>query len=93
METVGQPGSGVDVEIPADGIGAKFLQGIEGVYRIALGFTHLLTLFILDMSQNDNILVRCFVKEHGGLCHQGVEPAAGLIHCLGNKLCRELLLK
>ena len=36
METVGQPGRAVHVEIPADRVCAVFFQGVKGVYRISL---------------------------------------------------------
>ena len=45
------------------------------------------------MSENDNIFIRSLIKEQCGLRKQGIEPSAGLIHSLGNKLCRELFLK
>ena len=93
VETVGQPGCGIAVEIPADRICAIFLQSIKRIYRISLGLTHLLSVLILHVTQHDNILVRRFSKEKSGLCHQRIEPASGLINSLGNKLSRELLLK
>ena len=52
----------VNVEIPADRVSAVSLQCIERVNRVALGLTHLLSVLILDMPQNDNILVRRLVK-------------------------------
>ena len=45
------------------------------------------------MAQDDDILVRRLVEEQGGLSHQGIEPAPGLIHGLGDELGRELLFK
>ena len=44
-------------------------------------------------AKNDNVLIRSLVKQKCGLCHQGVEPASGLVNCFGNELCRELLFK
>ena len=65
VETVRQPRCTVDIEIPADRVCAVSLQCIERINRIALGLTHLLSVLILDMPQNDNILVRRLVKEQG----------------------------
>ena len=53
----------------------------------SVSYTH------LDMPQNDNVLIRRFVKQQRRFRHQGVEPSTGLIHGFGDKLCRELLLK
>ena len=92
-ETVRQPRSAVGVEVPADGIGAVGLQCVKRIYRISLGFTHLLSVLILYMTKNDNVLVRCFVEQQGGDCQQGVEPSTCLVYSLGNKLCRELFLE
>ncbi len=93
METVRKPGCGIDVKIPADGICAIRFKCFERIYRISFGLTHLLTVLILYMSENDNIFIRSLVKQKRGLRKKGIEPSTGLVHCLGNKLCRELLLK
>ena len=45
------------------------------------------------MTEYDDIFIRCLVKQDRGLCHQGIEPSSGLIHCFGNEFCRELTLK
>ena len=93
MEPVGQPGCGIDIKIPADGIRPIGSQGLKGIHGIALGLAHLLSVLILHVAQHNHILIGRLVKQQGGLCHQGMEPPAGLIHCLGDKLCRKLLLK
>ena len=93
METVRQPGCRVDVEVPADRIGAVLLQCIKRIYGVALGLTHLLAVLILYVSQYDNVLIARAVKEQRGLCQQGVEPSAGLVYCLGDELCRILCFK
>ena len=36
VETVGQPGGGVGIEIPADGVCTVLIQGLHGIHRIAL---------------------------------------------------------
>ena len=82
VETVGQPGRAVDVEIPADGVCAVFIQRVEGIHRISLGLTHLLAVLILYMSQNDNVLIRRLIEQKSGLCQQGIEPASGLVYGL-----------
>ena len=93
MEAVRQPGRAVHVEIPADSVRAVFLQSLEGIYRVSFGFTHFLAVLILHMAQNDNVLIRSLVKEQGGFRQQGVEPSSCLVHRLGNKVRRELLLE
>ena len=62
METVRQPRCAVDIEVPADRICSVSLQCIERIYRISFGLTHLLTVFILYVTQYDNILVRSLVE-------------------------------
>ena len=42
VETIGQPGGGIAVEIPADGVRAIGIQRLKGIHRVALGFGHLL---------------------------------------------------
>ena len=66
METVGQPGSAVDVKIPADSICSIGFQSIKRIYGISFGLTHLLSVFILYMPQNNNIPIRSLVKNQGG---------------------------
>ena len=96
MEAVGQPRGGIDIEIPADGIGAVGLQRIKGVNGVALGFTHLLAVFILHVPQHNDVLKAGTVKHQGGNGVQRIEPAAGLVHRLadevGGELCLEQLL-
>ena len=93
METVRQPGCRVDVEVPADRICAVSFQRVEGIHGIPLTLAHLLAILILHVAQNDYVLVRCLVEQERRLCKQGMEPSTGLIHCLGDELCRELLLE
>ena len=45
------------------------------------------------MAQYDNILVGSPVEQQSGFCQQGIEPSAGLVHCLRDKLGRELFFK
>ena len=70
METVRKPWSTVDVEVPSDGICAVFVQCIEWINCISFGLTHLLSVLILNMSQNDYVLVWCFVEEQCGFCKE-----------------------
>ena len=93
METAGQPGRAAGIEIPADGVRAVFLQGIEGIDGIALGFAHLLAVLILHQSEHNHVFKGRLVEQQGGFRQQGVEPASGLVHRLGNELSRELLFK
>ncbi len=93
MEAVWQPWSTVFVEIPTDGICTVLAEGIHRIYGVALGLAHLLAVLVLNMAQNDNVLVGGIVKEQGGDSQQGVEPATGLIHSLGDKVCRIALIE
>ena len=93
METVRQPWGTVNIEIPADRICSVRLQSFKRIYRISLGFTHLLAIFILHMAQNNNILIRSLIKQQCRLSQQRIEPSTSLVNSLGNELCRELLLK
>ena len=63
VETVRQPRSTVDVEIPADRICSVFLKCIKRIDRISFRLTHLLSIFILNMSKNDNILIWSLVEQ------------------------------
>ena len=93
METVWQPGRAVYIEIPADSVCPVFFQSIKRIYRISLGFGHLLSVLILNMSQNDYVFIRSLVKQDSRLCQQRIEPSSGLVYSLGDKVCRELLLE
>ena len=93
METIRQPWCTIDIEIPADRICAVFFKCIKRIHCISLRLTHLLTVFILYMSKDDNILIRRLVKEQCRLCHQRIEPSTGLVYCLRNKLSRELFFE
>ena len=93
MELVGQPRLRVGVEVPTDCIRAELVECIERIYCVTLGLGHLLTVLILYMAQNDDVLIRSLVEEDGGLSHEGVEPATGLVNCFRDELRRELLLK
>ncbi len=93
METVRQPWRAVYIEIPADRIRTVFFQRLKRVYRISLGLAHLLSVLILHMAQNDNVLIRRLVKDQCRDRKQRVEPSSGLVHRLGNKVCRELFLE
>ena len=93
VETVGQPRSAVDIEIPADGVRAVLGQRVKRVDGISLGFGHLLSVLILDMAQHDDIFIRRLVENQCGDGKQGVEPPSCLVHRLGDEVRRELLLE
>ena len=63
VETIRKPRSTVDVEIPADRICTVFLQCIKRINGISFRLTHLLSIFILNMSKNDNILIWSLVEQ------------------------------
>jgi len=68
-------------------------QSLKGINGISLGLAHLLSVLVQYKTHNNYIFIRRLVKEQGGLCKKGVEPASSLIHSLGNELSRELRLK
>ena len=92
-EAVRQPGRGVRVEVPADGVGTVGVQRFHRVDGIALGLGHLLAVFVLDVAEDDDVLVWRLVEDEGADREKGVEPAAGLVDGLGNEVCRELGLE
>ena len=93
MEAVRQPRCAVDVEVPADRVGTICLQGVKRINGISLGLTHLLSVLILNVTENDNVLVRRLIKEQRGLGKEGVEPSSCLVNGLGDELCRELFVE
>ena len=93
MEAVRQPRCAVDVEVPADRVGTICLQGVERIDSVSFGLTHLLSVLILNVTENDNVLVRRLIKEQRGLSEQGVEPSSCLVNGLRDKLCRELFVE
>ena len=88
-----QPGGAAHVEIPADGVRSVGGKGVERIHRISLGFAHLLAVLILHVAHDDYVLKGRLVEDQGGDGKQGVEPASGLVHRLGDKICRELGFK
>ena len=93
MEAVRQPRCAVDVEVPADRVGTICLQGVKRIDSVSFGLTHLLSVLILNVTENDNVLVRRLIKEQRGLSEQGVEPSSCLVNSLRDKLCRELFVE
>ena len=93
MEAVRQPRCAVDVEVPADRVGTICLQGVERIDSVSFGLTHLLSVLILNVAENDNVLVRRLIKEQRGLGKEGVEPSSCLVNSLGDELCRELFVE
>ena len=57
METVWQPRSTIFVEVPTNSISTMLIKGIHRVNGIALGLTHLLAVFILNVTQNNYVLI------------------------------------
>ena len=93
VEAVGQPGSGVGVEIPANRVRTVGVERVERVNGVALGLRHLLSVLILNVAENKNVFIGRSVEQQGRNGEQRIEPASRLIDSLGNKLRRELLLE
>ena len=62
--------------IPAN----QLLAGLTLAEPVAI--RAVVTVFILYMSEHDNVFIRCFVEQESRLCHQGVEPATCLVNSL-----------
>ena len=92
-EPLRQPRSRGGVEIPAESVCAELVQHLEGVYHIAQVLGHLVAFRILHVTHDNAVFKGCTVKEHGGNCLQGVEPATGLVNGFGNEVGREVLLE
>ena len=93
VEAVGQPRGGVRVEIPANRVRAVGVERVERVNGVALGLRHLLTVLILNVAEDENILIGSSVEQQGRYGEQRIEPASRLIDGLGDELSRELLLE
>ena len=93
VEAVGQPRGGVGVEVPADGVRAVGGEGVEGIHGVALGFAHLLAVLVLHQAEDDDVFIGGLVEQQRGDGQQRIEPAAGLVHRLGDEVGGELLFK
>ena len=92
-KTLGQPGCGAGVKIPADGICPILAQGLERIHHIPLGLAHFLAILVRHKSQDDHIFIRRLVEQKRGFRQQGIKPSPGLVNRLGDKLGGELLFK
>ena len=93
MEAVRKPRSGVRVEIPADSVRTVGFKSLKRINGVALGLAHLLSVFVLNVTEDDDVFERSFVENQRGNRKQRVEPASCLIDSLGNEVCRELALE
>ena len=51
------------------------------------------TVYHLHVAEDDHVLVRRFIKYQCRDSQQGVKPTTGLVHSLGYKVSRKLLLE
>ena len=79
MEAIGEPGRGIFVEIPADGVGAVFFEHIHRCDGVALGLGHFLPVLIENQTEDDDVFKGGLIEKQGGNGEQGVKPAAGLV--------------
>ena len=91
-ELLREPRRGCRVEVPANRIGAEGIERLHRIDRIALRLGHLIAVLIEHETHHDDIRESGLVKEQRRLRVEGIEPAAGLIDCLGDEGSRELLL-
>ena len=61
--------------------------------HIAKVLTHFAAIFIENMSQAENALIRTLIKDESSDSHQGVKPSASLIDSLTDKVSRVGRLK
>ena len=54
---------------------------------------HLLALLVQNELRHDDAFIRRFVEQQNGDGQEGIKPAAGLVHRLGDEIGREKLLK
>ena len=71
-------------EIPAQRIHAVLPDDGERLHHVPFRLGHLLPELVVDESDRDHILVWRFVAERRRDRHQGVEPAARLVHAFRN---------
>ena len=69
------------------------MQRIKGVHGIALGFRHLLPVFVLYQAQYQNVFIRRFIKDQSGNRQKRIKPPSGLVHGLTDKVRRKMLFK
>ena len=74
--------------VPAGGIGAVFVNRFEGVYRVAQAFGHFLAIFVQYQTIGYHVFEGHTVEHHHGDGVQGIKPAPGLIHALGDEVGR-----
>ena len=87
------PRLGVGHHIPARGVGAVLAQGLERIDGIAEPFGHLVAVFIQHQAVRHHVFVGHRIEDHGGDGVQGKEPAARLVHALGNEIGRKTMRK
>ncbi len=87
------PGRCVPDHVPAYGIGAEPVQGLEGVRGVAEALAHLLAVLVQHEAIAHHRLVRHLVEYERGDGVQRVEPASGLVHAFGDEIGREFLLQ
>ncbi len=63
----------------------------DGFEHVAEVLTHLATVFVQDVAEANDVLIRRFSEDKGPDGHQGVEPTAGLIDRLTNEVGGVLL--
>ena len=69
------------------------VERVERVDGVALGLRHLLSVLILNVTENEDVFIGRSVEQQGRNGEQRIEPASRLIDSLGNELRRELLLE
>ena len=93
VELIGQPGSGIRVEVPPYRVRAVLFERCERVNGVALGLGHLLAVLIEHKTEYNYVLVGCLVEKQSAYRHEGEEPAACLVNGFGYEVCRELALE
>ena len=92
-EAVGEPGHGAGVEIPAHSVCALIVQKHPGIYHVAYVLAHLAAFLILNVAQHDAVEEGGGIEQAGRYGGKGIEPAAGLVDGLADKVCGVAALK
>ena len=93
IEAGRDPRGAGSVEVPADGVCPLLVEDGPGIDDVALVFGHFDAVFVVDVPQNDAVFERRPAEEDGGDDQQRIEPAARLIHRLGDEVGGEGLVE
>ncbi len=77
------------VKIPANGVGAVFLEHFPRVNDVSLGFGHFFAVFIQNVADGNDVAIRRRPASQNADRQKSVKPAARLIYRLANEIGRK----